>query len=178
MLATRPSPRRSPRAVPAATGSAASAPRPARFYSSQRWCSDRSIGWLMKRAMQSILLQADRRLAEHGLTHAQWLPLFKLRQSGLGTVNDLAREQQADASLMTRVLDRLETKKLVRRERSSEDRRVVHIALTERGQQVADAVPAVLADVMNAHLAGFSKAEWETLIDLLNRMVANGESLR
>jgi len=39
-------------------------------------------------------------------------------------------------------------------------------------------VPAVLSAVLNAHLAGFSKAEWETLIDLLRRVVANGETLR
>jgi len=34
----------------------------------------------------------------------------------------------------------------------------------------------VLAQVLNEHLAGFSKAEWSQLKDMLRRMVANGEA--
>jgi hypothetical protein len=39
-------------------------------------------------------------------------------------------------------------------------------------------VPAVLADVLNAHLAGFSKTEWQALKGYLLRLVENGEALR
>ena len=39
-------------------------------------------------------------------------------------------------------------------------------------------VPAVLAEVLNAHLSGFSKAEWQTLQGYLRRMLATGEALR
>ena len=38
--------------------------------------------------------------------------------------------------------------------------------------------PAVLAEVMNAHLAGFSKTEWLALKNYLNRMLETGEALR
>jgi hypothetical protein len=37
-------------------------------------------------------------------------------------------------------------------------------------------VPIVLAQVLNEHLAGFSKSEWGQLKDMLRRMVANGEA--
>jgi DNA-binding MarR family transcriptional regulator len=75
-------------------------------------------------------------------------------------------------------MDRLEAKGLVRRERSREDRRVVFLALTTEGRKVARRVPAVLSDVLNGHLAGFSNAEWQQLQSLLHRMVANGQSMR
>jgi hypothetical protein len=39
-------------------------------------------------------------------------------------------------------------------------------------------VPAVLADILNAHLAGFSRAEWLALRGFLQRMLDNGEALR
>jgi DNA-binding MarR family transcriptional regulator len=50
--------------------------------------------------------------------------------------------------------------------------------LTPEGRRVADQVPPVLADVLNGHLEGFSQAEWEQLLHLLQRMVANGEARR
>jgi len=79
---------------------------------------------------------------------------------------------------MTRALDRLEAKGLVRRERSEQDRRVVNLELTDEGQRLAGVVPAVLAEVLNVHLAGFSHEEWQTLLKLLRKMIANGDALK
>ena len=39
-------------------------------------------------------------------------------------------------------------------------------------------VPPVAVQVLNAHLAGFSPAEWQQLIGLLTRLLANGDALR
>jgi hypothetical protein len=39
-------------------------------------------------------------------------------------------------------------------------------------------VPEVLADVMNQHLAGFSKTEWTEFLGYLRRMVETGDALR
>ena len=76
---------------------------------------------------------------------------------------------------MTRMLDRLETKGLLRRVRSSEDRRVVNIELTPDGRVTAGRIPQVLADTLNEHLAGFTREEWHQLKDLLRRVLANGQ---
>jgi DNA-binding MarR family transcriptional regulator len=153
-------------------------PPPADFYTPQSLRPDNSVGLLMKRVMQSVLLQIDRRLAPHDLTHAQWLPLYRLSRGECGTIAALARDQSLDPGAMTRALDRLEAKGLVRRERSQQDRRVVKLELTEAGRAAAQHVPPVLAEVLNAHLAGFSEAEWLQLIGLLQRLLANGDALR
>jgi len=140
--------------------------------------AEKSIAYLAKRAVQSMVMQADRRLAEHDLTHAQWLPLFKLAMGKCSTMAELARDAAMDPGAMTRALDRLEAKGLLQRVRSQEDRRVVRLQLTPEGREVSKLVPAVLADVHNAHLAGFTHAEWATLIELLQRLVANGDAMR
>jgi len=155
-----------------------SLPKLSAFYSPQSLRAEDSIGLLTKRAQQSILLQVDRRLAPHDLTHAQWVPLYKLAKGDCSTMAELAREVALDPAAMTRALDRLEAKGLLNRVRSTEDRRVVKLELTEEGERVAQLVPAVLAEVFNAHLAGFTKAEWATLVSLLQRLVANGDALR
>jgi DNA-binding MarR family transcriptional regulator len=151
---------------------------PADFYRVNEYGSDESVGYLLRRLLNSIKSETDKRLEPHGLTHAQWEPLFKLRKCVASTVAELAREMQNDPGATTRLLDRLEAKGLCKRVRSTEDRRVVNLELTSEGEAAADKVPAALAEVLNAHLAGFSKTEWQALTGYLRRMLANGESMR
>ena len=151
---------------------------PADFYRPASYCAEESVGYLMKRIMMSIVYQADKRLDAHGLTSAQWGPLMRLRTCGGSTVAELARWLQVDAGAMTRLLDRLEKKGLCKRVRSTEDRRVVRVELTPEGEAAITEVPAVLAEVMNAHLAGFSKTEWQALKTYLQRMLETGDALR
>jgi DNA-binding MarR family transcriptional regulator len=158
-----------------------SAPRsaaPVSFYEADGYCAEESVGFLMKRIGLSIVTQIDKRLDMHGLTSAQWGPLMRLRKAGPQPVADLARWLQLDAGATTRLLDRLETKGLCKRVRSTEDRRVVVVELTADGAAAVAEVPAVLAEVMNLHLAGFSKTEWLALKGYLQRMLATGEALR
>ena len=151
---------------------------PADFYCADGYCAEQSVGYLMKRVMQSIVQQADKRLGAHGLTSAQWGPLLRLQNRGASTVAELARWLQIDAGAMTRLLDRLEKKGLCKRVRSTEDRRVVQVELTPDGEAAIVAVPAVMAEVMNAHLAGFSKSEWQAMKTYLDRMLRAGEAMR
>src|SRR5471030_3306992 len=110
---------------------------PADFYRPSAYCAEESVGYLMKRVQMSIVSQVDKRLAEHGLTSAQWGPLMRMQITGCGsTVAELARWMQVDAGAMTRLLDRLEKKGLCKRIRSTQDRRVVHVELTREGEEV------------------------------------------
>lgn len=151
---------------------------PADFYRPTGYCAEESVGYLMKRIMMSIVYQADKRLDAHGLTSAQWGPLMHLKTAGGATVAELARWLNVDAGAMTRLLDRLEKKGLCKRVRSTEDRRVVQVELTPDGERAIAEVPAVLSEVLNAHLAGFSKTEWHALRNYLQRMLETGEALR
>jgi DNA-binding MarR family transcriptional regulator len=154
-------------------------PAPAEFYVANGYALEESVGYLMKRIMMSIVQQADKRLEAHGLTNAQWGPLMHIKKSGgRATVAELSRWLQVDAGAMTRLLDRLEKKGLCKRVRSTEDRRVVQIELTPEGEASITEVPKVLCDVLNAHLAGFSKSEWLALRGYLKRMYDTGEALR
>ena len=151
---------------------------PAAFYTPESLQPDNNIGLLMKRALQSIRQTIDRELAPHDLTQAQWLPLVRIAHGGCTTIAALARDQAIDPGAMTRAVDRLEAKGLLRRERSASDRRVVTLVLTDTGRAAAALVPPVAVQVLNAHLAGFSADEWQTLVALLTRVLANGEALR
>lgn len=153
-------------------------PPPADFYSADSFTREPSLGWLLRQIKQSMICQADKLLGKHDLTHAQWAPMLRLRFNGPMSSAALARELAMDGGAMTRLLDRLEAKGLIRRDRSVEDRRVVMVSLTEHGVTAMSQAPGVLSQVFNAHLAGFSDQEFRQLIDLLQRMVANGHAIR
>jgi DNA-binding MarR family transcriptional regulator len=99
-------------------------------------------------------------------------------QQGVGkTAADLARAACHDTGAVTRLLDRLESKALIRRVRSEEDRRVVNLELTDEGSQVAADVPKVIAQLANQMLEGFSEEEFRQFQDYLRRALANAQAL-
>ncbi len=151
---------------------------PSDYYQAGVYTPFESAGFLMRRVLSSILQQADAQLSEHDLTYVQWLPLYKLMLCSESTSASLARDLGIDPAAITRALDRLEAKGMLRRERSTTDRRVVHLVLTDEGRAIAAKVPQALASVLNAHLSGFSHDESRLLIDMLRRMLHNGEALR
>jgi DNA-binding MarR family transcriptional regulator len=150
----------------------------ARFYRPNNYQPEESVGYLMRRILNMVSLEVERELEPSGLTNAQWVPLLKLHMGSASTVAELARECALDAGGMTRLLDRLETKGLLRRVRSSEDRRVVNLELTDEGRAAAKQIPAVLCGVQNAHMRGFTVQEWQTLKALLRRILDNALAIQ
>jgi DNA-binding MarR family transcriptional regulator len=136
------------------------------------------MGYLLRRVSTMMLSEVDHRLQELGLTHAQWAPLMLIKRGKVNTQAELARELQLDAGALTRTLDRLEAKGLCKRERSTEDRRVVQLMLTPEGEEAIEPVAGVLCDVSNTVLVGFSPDEYETLMQGLRRLYANAEAMR
>jgi DNA-binding MarR family transcriptional regulator len=143
----------------------------AEFYRPETWRPEESIGYLMKRIIATVADAVDHELAPTGLTSAQWVPLLKVYLGEASTVAELARHCTLDAGAMTRTLDRLEAKGLVKRVRSSEDRRVVNLELTDEGRATAQKIPAALCRVQNAHLRGFTEEEWKLLKGMLRRIL-------
>ncbi|MES2978113.1 MAG: MarR family winged helix-turn-helix transcriptional regulator [Pseudomonadota bacterium] len=152
------------------------AKRRVEFYKASNYKTDESVGYLMRRILTLIAQGVERRLEPTGLTNAQWMPMLKLQMGTASTVAELARGCQLDAGSMTRLLDRLEAKQLCRRSRSSEDRRVVNLELTETGRAAAQEIPAALSHVQNVCLEGFTEDEWLQLRGFLVRILDNAQA--
>jgi DNA-binding MarR family transcriptional regulator len=135
-----------------------------------------SVGYLMGRARASLLSGLDMELARFGLSGMQFAVLKHLAEGSARTAADLCRFMQYDTGAMTRILDRLEQKGLVRRERSREDRRTVVLRVAASGRSQLPRLAAAATRVLDAHLAGFSSAEIEALKSYLGRMIDNGQS--
>jgi DNA-binding MarR family transcriptional regulator len=136
-----------------------------------------SVGYLLGRARASLLSGLDAELAPFDLTGMQFAALKHIGEGAARTAADLCRFMQYDTGAMTRILDRLEAKGLVRRERSREDRRIVMLRLTPDGREQSARLTALAVRVLEAHLAGFSNDETEVLKSYLGRMIDNGQAL-
>ena len=134
---------------------------------------ENSLLLLIKNVHFAILRTVDKKIAPLDLTAMQWGPIMAISSGLAHTAADLANLANIDTGAVTRMLDRLETKGLLIRQRSTEDRRVVNLVLTEEGQRMAKKIPAVLAESMHFHLDGFSTDEIATLKSLLKRMLEN-----
>ena len=75
-----------------------------------------------------------------------------------------------------RMLDRLESKGLIRRTRSAEDRRLVHLELTDEGRAAYPRMREISMAVSNRFLRGFGKSEARQLEGYLTRMLDNAQA--
>jgi len=135
-----------------------------------------SVGYLMGRARASLLSGLDRELEHFGISGMQFAVLKHLSEGSARTAAELCRFMQYDTGAMTRILDRLEAKGLVRRERSREDRRAVVLRLPPSGRTQLPRLAAAAGRVLEDHLAGFSTTEVEALKGYLGRMIDNGKT--
>ena len=133
-----------------------------------------SVGYLMGRARASLLSGLDTKLARFGISGMQYAVLKHLAEGSARTAAELCRFMHYDTGAMTRIVDRLEGKGLVRRERSREDRRAVVLRLAPSGRAQLPRLTAAAARVLEEHLAGFNAPEIEALKSYLGRMIDNG----
>ena len=143
------------------------------LYRTETYRVEDSVGYLITRLRASIFAAVDRELASWGISAAQGSILNYIAHGRGDRAADIARDYDYDTGSMTRMVGRLVRKGLLSRVRDDSDRRVVRLRLTPAGGKVAGRLPRVAVKVLNAHLRGFSNAEFRQLKALLQRMLAN-----
>jgi DNA-binding MarR family transcriptional regulator len=143
----------------------------------------RSMGALLSRVRIEMLaaldreLSEDKRLAVLELSAAQYIVIAGLAgPAEPKSAADLCKGLSYDAGAMTRMLDRLEAKGLIRRSRSAQDRRLMHLELTEEGRAAYPRMREISMLVANRFLRNFTKSEARQLEGFLLRMLDNAQS--
>jgi DNA-binding MarR family transcriptional regulator len=132
-----------------------------------------AIGALVGRTRKAMIQKIDAELAPLQVSAAQWLVVLVLGQGAAASAAGLCELLGYDPGAMTRLLDRLEEKGVLRRVRGEGDRRTVRLELTAGGKALYPRILAAMVDVFNQLLRGFSRSEVDELEDYLKRMLAN-----
>lgn len=93
-----------------------------------------------------------------------------LGKHGPLTMTDVAERAGLSVSTITFVMDNLVEKKLVKRERSEKDRRVVWVELMPDGRQIFDQVTEVHLSMVRGMLNSLNKEEQDMLISLFRKV--------
>ncbi len=94
----------------------------------------------LTRCTNSVMTRLAERNTIGDLTYSQFAVLETLYHLGHMTQGEISQKILKSVSNMTTVIDNLERDGLVRRERDSKDRRVIHVHLTEAGLSKLEAV--------------------------------------
>lgn len=98
----------------------------------------------LRRIMRAAELHSQKLMKESGLTAPQLLVMQAIEKEGSPSTSTLARHIAVSQATMTRIIDRLEHGGLVRREKSSTDKRVVNISMTDAGKAKLTSAPEPL----------------------------------
>lgn len=137
----------------------------------------KSPGFLLRRMQQvSVSLFLDR-LREFGITPLQYTILRIIgAQPGIDQIS-VAIQAVLDASTVTDIIVRLETKGLLKRKIGEQDRRSRLVSLTPAGDKLLAAVEPVVLRTRKELLAPISPQEQTILLLLLRRLLAVHETL-
>ncbi|MEO7432060.1 MAG: MarR family transcriptional regulator [Dokdonella sp.] len=135
--------------------------------------SSGELGFLVSGVRSAIWAAIEKQLRPMDITAAQFV-LFNSIAKGRGhTIGDLCRLLGYDSGAMTRLLDRIEKKGLVRRVANPEDRRSYLIELTEKSAALVPNARRQVQKVFANLLQGFTDREALALKSSLEKILEN-----
>lgn len=111
------------------------------------------------------------------LTGPQLTVLKMLEGLGDLSLSELSERIRAQNSTVTGIIDRMERESLVVRMRSTEDRRVVKIKLTDKGSKIARAIAVEPMEIFRGALDGLSAGETRDLLKILTKIARRVQSI-
>ncbi|MDE2429314.1 MAG: MarR family transcriptional regulator [Burkholderiales bacterium] len=123
----------------------------------------------VRRIAQCVELQSKRLTGTHNVTSPQLVALMAIAQLGPSTLKAIGRAIHLSPSTVVGIVDRLEEKALVRRERDTKDRRNVYVTVTADGQSLLDNAPSALPQGFESALNALPEDDRHTLVVALEQ---------
>lgn len=133
----------------------------------------KELAWQIAETSHAMRRFYDRRVAQLGVTRAQWRVIAILGHNpGMKQV-ELADRLDVEPISTCRIIDRLEEAGLVERQRDPADRRAWRLALTEKAQPIRERLSELAEEMSLEAFAGLSDAEIQTMGAALARVRDN-----
>ena len=124
----------------------------------------------LRRVIRATDLHSKHLAKTTSLTAPQILLLQTIRNKGQVTIGELANEISLSQATVTSILDRLEKRTLIYRERSAQDKRKVHAHLTDKGIEVLKGAPIPLQEHFTRQFSDLQNWEQTMIISSLQRI--------
>ena len=131
---------------------------------------DINIVLSLRRITRAIDTYSHKLKTEYHITAPQLICLLEIVEEGPLTSSGLSRKVHISKSTLVGILDRLEQKGWIRRERSNEDRRQVYLMATQSGRELGRHAPSPLQDKLVQALGKLSPLEQASIALSLERV--------
>ena len=128
---------------------------------------EKTTGFLMFRTARGMKKILDARLSEFNVTSSQASVLNTLFSSDGISLSDIGKSVHLDKPAITGLADRMEKDGLVERRRTSSDRRIIQLFLTEKGRNLYNTIETIIIEVDQQLVKGIVTQEIETLHEML-----------
>ena len=132
-----------------------------------------SFGWMINVVATLAAKKFAKELKKHGLSIALWPTLMCLWEEEGVTQRDIAEKSKVENSTTTRTLDKLENLGLIERRTDPNSRRSFRIYLTDAGRELKGTLIHIPVAINEEMLNSLDKEEQQTMITLLQKMVAD-----
>jgi DNA-binding MarR family transcriptional regulator len=146
------------------------------FYNTRNYVAQRSLGYMLRHIVKMIEPRAEAMFADEALSFTQWIALRLVYDRIVDNSAGIARVLCHNSGAVTRLVDQLEARGLLARERDCGDRRIVRLATTPAGIAALESSTPRMIVMWNELLDNFSQNEIETLLSLLGRLMARLEA--
>lgn len=124
----------------------------------------------LRRIIRAIDLQSKQLMQRSGLSGPQLLIMQAIARAGDITPGALARSASLSQGTVTSILDRLEKRGLLRRERGTSDKRKVFVSLSEAGREALAKAPTLLQEHFIQAFQGLQDWEQTLILSSLQRV--------
>ena len=132
---------------------------------------EESILRSLRRTSRAIDQHSKRLAKQHSLTGPQLVCLREILRQEIATPSGIARAVSLSQGTVTGILDRLESRDLITRERSAKDKRKFHVAITPKGRELVAYAPSPLHEQFSARLHALHEGEQAMIDWVLQRVV-------
>jgi DNA-binding MarR family transcriptional regulator len=140
-----------------------------------KYIIEESLGFIISRTNQKLSNYLTRKFKSYDITPEQWGLLNRLWEKDGISQKELSEISIKDQTTVTRILDKLERKGLIKRQTSPDDRRSFLIFLTDTGRSLENKLVPIAYEVLDEALQGLSEEEIKQMKLLLNKIFMNIE---
>ncbi|MDR7258610.1 DNA-binding MarR family transcriptional regulator [Sphingomonas sp. BE270] len=137
--------------------------------------ASRAPGRMLRRLDKVMSAFVESKLGDHDLSYQQWIALRTVAEGIVGNPGQLARELGITTGAATRLIDVLEARSLLERDRGDADRRVVRLMVTPAGREKVFALQPLIVNAWNEVVADYSQQEAADMVAMLVKLLAAAE---
>ena len=115
----------------------------------------------------------QKQLHDTDFSMAQYIHLRCLKEEGPLKQSDLSALLGIEKASSTRVLDELEQRNLIVRERSAQDRRVIFLSLSDKGHKKIEEAMQAARLAANQASQGFDEDEFTVFFAAMDKLISN-----